>query len=616
MGDGSQAELSGTAWASLLGFAAAVVFIIAAPTIKILGTSRKVTIDFGNGPLLIAAVLLLTTLIPWSALRAGIVGDDSIAPYVILILFFSLAYICISVDCTGVFEAVSFWAARRAGASTSRLFTAFFLLSAALTIVTSNDIVILCLTPIIAYVCQHTGADPIPLLMGQFVPANVLSLVLIIGNPTNIILAGSQNITFFEYFKWMILPSLAAGATAYIALRLMYRTQLAQPLRASVGAAGAVIKDRKGAVVGLAVLAVVLVLLALSPLIQVSMAAITGAGAAVMLVRDIVHDVRASSTPAGGEAAQSTAIAGPHQRLEDEEEALPQGGPGEPAPDHGATEGKAAAAWDAAADGASSEAASGAAAQPVDWTAAPALSAAEPARGGRSPGDMSSAQGVAGSWGHTPADKNGESLPSVPGEASVAAEIVNNPQPPSTATPSVFCERLPGYSAVQRLAERLPTVATILGRMPWKLLPFVVAMFTLTEALSIDGWVGLLARALASVVKGTGPVGASLFMLVVSALACNVMNNQPMSILFARVLQHASFQGVDPRTFQAVVYALVAGSNLGANITLIGALAGIMWVTQTRAKGINITYWAFARVGALLMVPVILVTGLVIGAEA
>jgi Na+/H+ antiporter NhaD/arsenite permease-like protein len=496
------------------------------------------------------------------------------------------------------------------------LFTAFFLLSAALTIVTSNDIVILCLTPIIAYVCQHTGADPIPLLMGQFVPANVLSLVLIIGNPTNIILAGSQNITFFGYLKWMMLPSLAAGVTAYIALRLMYRTQLAQPLRASVDAAGAVIKDRRGAWVGLSVLAVVLVLLALSPLIHISMAAITGAGAAVMLVRDIVHDVRASSSPPGGAAAQSAALAGPHLRLEDDEEAIPQGGPGKPAPDRGATGKKAPAAWDAAADGASCGAASGAAAQPVDWTAAAALSAAEPIGGGSSSGDRISAQGVAGSWGDMPADNNSGRLTSAPGQGSGAAEIANQRQAPSTPTLSVLCERLPGYSAVQRLAQRLPTVATILGRMPWKLLPFVVAMFTLTEALSIDGWVGLLARALASVVKGTGPVGASLFMLVISALACNVMNNQPMSILFARVLQHASFQGVDPRTFQAVVYALVAGSNLGANITLIGALAGIMWVTQTRAKGINITYWAFARVGALLMMPVILVTGLVIGAEA
>ena len=55
---------------------------------------------------------------------------------------------------------------------------------------TSNDIVILTLTPIIAYFCKYTGSDPLPFLFVQFFSSNIWSIILIIGNPTNIIVAG------------------------------------------------------------------------------------------------------------------------------------------------------------------------------------------------------------------------------------------------------------------------------------------------------------------------------------------------------------------------------------------------------------------------------------------
>jgi Na+/H+ antiporter NhaD/arsenite permease-like protein len=58
-------------------------------------------------------------------------------------------------------------------------------------------------------------------------------------------------------------------------------------------------------------------------------------------------------------------------------------------------------------------------------------------------------------------------------------------------------------------------------------------------------------------------------------LACNLINNQPMTIAFTRILLHDTFSvGVGPLVQRASTFAVILGSNLGANFTLIGA---VLW---------------------------------------
>ena len=54
--------------------------------------------------------------------------------------------------------------------------------------------------------------------------------MLIIGNPTNIYLATSANIGFFDYFKVMVLPTLAAGLIEYGLLLLIFLKKLREPV--------------------------------------------------------------------------------------------------------------------------------------------------------------------------------------------------------------------------------------------------------------------------------------------------------------------------------------------------------------------------------------------------
>ncbi len=66
----------------------------------------------------------------------------------------------------------------------------------------------------------------------------------------------------------------------------------------------------------------------------------------------------------------------------------------------------------------------------------------------------------------------------------------------------------------------------------------------------------------------------------------------------------------DPINIKAATYALVVASNLGANLTIIGALAGLMWKKILKVKGIKISCWDFLKIG-ILITPIVFVITLV-----
>jgi len=87
-----------------------------------------------------------------------------------------------------------------------------------------------------------------------------------------------------------------------------------------------------------------------------------------------------------------------------------------------------------------------------------------------------------------------------------------------------------------------------------------------------------------------------------SFLFANVMNNIPMSILFTEVLGSVSSGSL------GIVYATIIGSNIGAILSPIGALAGIMWMSILKREGIKYSYGTFLRYGLGIAVPLILIS--------
>src|SRR3989338_3383908 len=131
----------------------------------------------------------------------------------------SLSYVCVSLDITGLFGFIANWIIKKSNYNGHKLFIWFSLFASVLTIFTSNDIVILTLTPICCYMCAKSrNLDPTPYVISQFFLANVWSVILEIGNPTNVIVALAYDLNFLVYSKWMAIPAIASGVVCFVLL--------------------------------------------------------------------------------------------------------------------------------------------------------------------------------------------------------------------------------------------------------------------------------------------------------------------------------------------------------------------------------------------------------------
>ena len=233
-----------------------------------------------------AIILLATGLAPIGEVWSQLTTNSTINPIKIIILFFSMTCLSIFLDEVGLFKFLANFAAKKAKNNQFALFTIFYVLTATLTIFTSNDIVILTFTPFICFFCKNSKINPIPYLVAEFSAANTWSLMLIIGNPTNIYLATSANIGFFDYFKIMALPTVCAGLIEYGVLLLVFFRRLRKPL--TIVEEEVHIENKVALFVGLVHLLTCLVFLIISSYIHVEMWLISLICATSLLVFTLV----------------------------------------------------------------------------------------------------------------------------------------------------------------------------------------------------------------------------------------------------------------------------------------------------------------------------------------
>ncbi|MBQ8911324.1 MAG: hypothetical protein IJY89_01990, partial [Clostridia bacterium] len=170
-----------------------------------------------------ALALIVTRQVDLSTIGAALLDNSAINPLKILVLFISMTLLSVFLDELGFFRYLANVTLRRAKTSQVKLFIYLYLIVSVLTVFTSNDVIILSFTPFICYFSKNARIDPLPYLAAEFVAANTWSMTLIIGNPTNIYLATANGIDFLTYIKVMLLPTLGAGLTAFLALFLLFR---------------------------------------------------------------------------------------------------------------------------------------------------------------------------------------------------------------------------------------------------------------------------------------------------------------------------------------------------------------------------------------------------------
>ena len=417
---------------AIVTFALLLASILFLPSVKVgkvrLGTYWMVAF-------LGAVLLLACRLVDFGDVWRMLTASGDINPLKILALFFSMTFISVMLDEAGLFRYLAAKAVKIARANQTALFLSLYALTALLTVFTSNDVVILTLTPFICFFCKNTEADPVPYLVGEFAAANTWSMMLVIGNPTNIYLATSWGVGFVDYFKVMALPTVAAGLVEMGLIMLIFMRRLKRPLAVHVDDFR--IERKVDLAVGLIHMVVCLVFLVISGYVGVPMwlVAVVAAGS-LLVCRVVIRLVRRD-----GWASFGRSLAG----------------------------------------------------------------------------------------------------------------------------------------------------------LPWQLVPFVLSMFVIVVCLDTQG----ISARISAVLGQNAPIwaygGASY-------LASNLINNIPMSMLFATLPQ-----GLPAEALRQAVFASVVGSNVGAFLTPIGALAGIMFTDLTRTHGVDYGFRRFVGYGALVSIPTLAV---------
>ncbi|MDH7518041.1 MAG: ArsB/NhaD family transporter [Candidatus Thermoplasmatota archaeon] len=137
-------------------------------------------------------------------------------------------------------------------------------------------------------------------------------------------------------------------------------------------------------------------------------------------------------------------------------------------------------------------------------------------------------------------------------------------------------------------------VAPTLKKMPVGIIPFVLALFITVEVLRIYGVTADIGFFFKSIC-GTSNTSTVFVYGISSAFSANILNNIPMTVAYVPMVSLATQTNVFP-----AVLATTIGSNLGANITPIGALAGIMWMSILRDKEVKISFKEFVKHGFIV----------------
>jgi len=424
---------------TLLTLFTLILMIIFKPSIELKLKNKKIILQsFWIVSAFGMLLLIVFKQISMEGIKSLFDFSQSMNPFKILILFISISILSIVLEIAGFFELCAIQVIKRVKKSQIKLFIILYVLISVLTMFTSNDIIILTFTPFIIYFTKKMNISPIPYLVGEFVAANTLSLMFIIGNPTNIYLATYYNISFFAYFKVMWLPTIVLSLVAFGCVFLLFLKALKVEINFQGEIENNVKINKTLIVVGLIHLVACTICLVISSYIHFEMWYIC-----LFFAISITLFVLA-------------------------------------------------------------------------------------------------------------------------------------------------------YDKVKHEKNELK----IFKHVPWNLIPFIISMFLIVTALNENNILSKIALALSSASRNNTFLEGLIYG-VTSFLACSLINNIPMSVAYASILEIS-------QASTNALYAVIIGSNIGALLTPMGALAGIMWLNYLKSKDVNYSFLSFIKNGIIISIPILL----------
>ena len=129
----------------------------------------------------------------------------------------------ITLDISGILQAAAFWVSNQGGNNGRRLYFYFYVLLTFVSMVIGNDPVILSGTAFLVYYTSATGLEPMAWLIAEFAAANTASMVLFVGNPTNVVICEGFQVNNAAFTAYTILPFVACNLACYAALAFQFR---------------------------------------------------------------------------------------------------------------------------------------------------------------------------------------------------------------------------------------------------------------------------------------------------------------------------------------------------------------------------------------------------------
>jgi Na+/H+ antiporter NhaD/arsenite permease-like protein len=147
------------------------------------------------------------------------------------------------------------------------------------------------------------------------------------------------------------------------------------------------------------------------------------------------------------------------------------------------------------------------------------------------------------------------------------------------------------------------TPTEVLKGVDWVLLLFFAGLFIVIGGAHKAGVLDLFMDRVIATPDMSGIVSISL----ISTLVSQVVSNVPLTMLLLPTLKAVPGD--------ALWITLAAGSTLGGNLTIIGAVANIIVVEGASREGVNIGFVEFLKVGAMVTVLTVGLAILILGAE-
>ncbi|KAI8074632.1 hypothetical protein BC940DRAFT_363591 [Gongronella butleri] len=683
-------QLTVYAWVALAIFLLTIVTVIYPVRVPVPFTARlqqryprawvprKLALNLAVTPPLAVFLLWACGATDGATVAAGLVGSMGVQPYAVLILFYSLAYLCVSLDMTGIYQFLAFAIAKKANGRGSLAFSLFYAMTSVLSGLTSNDVVILTGTSFLAYFTRVSGILPTAFMMSEFTSANIASMALFIGNPTNVIVSTAFGISFASYSAWMMLPTLGGLVVAYAVLRLVFRKpdyipkQILRP-DDDIEPASFLI-DRRGAYIGIFLLFTCLATLIGTSFVHgVSVWMVTLPFAVLAFARDLIYDGATKQKHKKQQEKRDFAMVDATKAESTTDYPSPPLSPSNSMVSAAALTVPPAAACSSSTDDILPPAMLLSAVLPdmnQDQVLTAGLHELDTLHHGKKnkDGDDDDNDAPFSSFSSSSGGNNldltqatyrpassvaamSTSLSVSPSPLYQSRRISSASVPPPTTTATITASTT--TTTMTTLATATTAAASssdndnntnvdaddddkhsptgldgaegddaaekdnnvtawhwkqsvtwsVLRRLPWTVLPFSLGMFVLVEVLSNLGWTRVFASGL--VVLTVNPYVALFAFMAITVLLCQLVNNLPATILLTRIIQDQTFQPVfqqNPATQQAVLLAVIAGSNLGACLTLVGSLAGIMFEHILRTKGIfSLGYGSFLKWNLLLL---------------